>query len=63
MNQNDVYEKLAGKVQMPNSRWIPMILKKIITPEDGEMLLELPLSVSEFAQKYQVDETEAERKL
>jgi Pyruvate/2-oxoacid:ferredoxin oxidoreductase delta subunit len=63
MNENDVYVQLAGKVQMPTSRWIPMILKKLITPEEGQMLLELPLSVSEFADKYQLDAAEAERKL
>jgi ferredoxin len=63
MTEVDVYSKLAEKVQMPNSRWIPMILKKIISPEEGEMLLTLPLSVSEFAEKYQVDEVAAENKL
>lgn len=63
MNDNDVYEKIAGKVQMPNSRWIPMILKKLITPDEGRILLEMPLSVSEFADKYQVDAVEAEKKL
>ena len=63
MTEGDVFSKLAEMVQMPNSRWIPMILKKIISPEEGEMLLTLPLSISEFAEKYQVDEVEAERKL
>jgi electron transport complex protein RnfB len=63
MSEKDVYVELAGKVQMPNSRWIPMILKKLITPEDGRMLLELPLSVDEFAAKYKTTTGEAEKKL
>ena len=63
MAKDDVYEKLSGKVHMPHSRWIPMILKKLISPQEGEMLLALPLTVSEFAEKYRVDEVEAERTL
>jgi len=63
MSENNVYAQLAGKVQMPESRWIPMILKKLIPPEEGRMLLELPLSVSEFSEKYQMGLEEAEQKL
>lgn len=63
MSESDVYVQLAGKVQMPNSRWIPMILKKIITPEEGQMVLELPLSVDEFSKKYRLSPDEAEQKL
>lgn len=61
MNDSEVYQAIAGKVQMPNSRWIPMILKKLITPEEGKVLLEMPLSVSEYADKYGVSADEAER--
>ena len=63
MNVEDVYVRIAGKVQMPNSRWIPMILKKIITPEEAGILLEMPFSVSEFAQKYNLSLKESENKL
>ncbi len=48
MNEKDVYAQLANKVQMAGSRWIPKILIKLITPEEGRMLLELPLSVPEL---------------
>ena len=63
MTDSDVFKEIAGKVQMPGSRWIPMILKKLITAKEGGILLELPLSISEYAGKYGVDEIEAERKL
>ena len=63
MSEKDVYSQIAARVQMPNSRWIPMILKKIITPEEGQMVLELPLSVAEFAEKYNMSADAAEQKL
>jgi electron transport complex protein RnfB len=63
MNKQDVYSEIAGKVGMPDSRWIPMILKKLITTDDVQILLEMPLSVSEFSEKYQLEEPQAEKKL
>ncbi len=53
--------RAAGRVQMPASRWIPKILAKIITPEEARIVLELPLSIPEYAEKYKIDEAEAER--
>ena len=55
--------KLAGKVNYPKSRFIRMMLKELVTPEEAEMLLTLPATVGEFAAKYQLDEEAAERKL
>jgi len=63
MNDSDVYAEISRKVQMPESRWVPMILKKLITADEGRMLLEMPLSVSEFADRYGVDAIAAEEKL
>ena len=61
MSNTNVYQELAGRVQMPASRWIPKILAKIITPEEARIVLELPLSIPEYAEKYKIDEAEAER--
>ena len=61
MSNTNVYQELAARVQMPTSRWIPKILEKIITPEEGQILLELPLSIAEYAEKYGVDEAAAKR--
>ncbi|MBU2551405.1 MAG: 4Fe-4S binding protein [Proteobacteria bacterium] len=63
MTEADVYQDISAKAQQPHSRWIPRILKKLITPDEGRMILELPLSVREFAARYGMDQTEAERKL
>jgi|GEM_PF-121493 len=63
MDQNDVYVKLAGKVNFPKSRFIRAIFKKLVTPEEGEMLLALPATPEEFAAKFQMDEEAAAKKL
>ena len=44
MDQNDVYVKLAGKVNFPKSRYIRQVFRKLVTPEEAEMLLALPVS-------------------
>lgn len=63
MDENDVYVRLAGKVSFPRSRYIRQIFRKLVTPEDGEMLLALPATPSELAGRFQMDEATANKKL
>ncbi len=63
MNASNVYVRLAEKVTFPKSRFIRMIFEKLVTPEEGEMLLALPMTVAEFAVKYALDEKTAAIKL
>ena len=63
MNESDVYARLAGKVNFPKSRYIRQIFRKLVTPEDGELLLALPASPSELAQRFQMDEESVNNKL
>ena len=63
MNESDVYVKLAGKVNFPRSRYIRQVFRKLVTPEEGEMLLALPATPSELAQRFGMDEPAATRKL
>jgi len=63
MNEADVYQRLAGKVNFPKSKFIRQVLRKLVTPDEGEMLLALPASLSELAQKFQMDEAMVEQKL
>jgi Na+-translocating ferredoxin:NAD+ oxidoreductase subunit B len=63
IEEGDIYARLAGKVNFPKSRFIRMVFQKLVTPEEGEMLLALPLTAAEFAAKYAVDEESAEQKL
>jgi len=59
----DVYTKLAERTGLPQSRIIPEVYKLQVTPDEARMLLELPASVAEFAQKLHVDEATALRRL
>ncbi len=63
MDQNDIYVKLAGKVNFPLSKFIRQVFKLLVTPEEGEMLLALPATTQEFAKKYGIDEDKAKQKL
>jgi len=63
MNEADVYQRLAGKVNFPKSKFIRQVLRKLVTPDEGEMLLALPAPLSELAQKFQMDEAMVEQKL
>lgn len=63
MNETDVYERLAGKVNFPKSRFIRQVLKKLVMPEEGEMLLALPASTAELAEKFQMSEAAVNQKL
>jgi len=63
MDESDVYVKLAGKVNFPKSRYIRQVFRKLVTPEEAEMLLALPASPSELAEGFQMDEATASWKL
>lgn len=58
----EVYNELADKMRASQSR-IPEILSKLATPEECQMMLALPASPKELAEKFQMDEDAARRKL
>jgi ferredoxin len=63
MGESDVYMRLAGKVNFPKSRYIRQVFRKLVTPEEGEMLLALPASHSDLAERFQMDEATVNKKL
>ena len=63
MDINNVYMRLAEKVKFPKSRFIRMVFERLVTPEEGEMLLTLPMTAAEFAAKHALDEKTAASKL
>jgi len=63
MSEDDVYVRLAGKVNFPRSRYIRQVFRKLVTPEEGEMLLALPAFPSELAERFQMDEAAVTKKL
>jgi len=48
---NDVFIKLTERLEAPNSKYLLRIINKTITPEETELLLELPAPTSELAIK------------
>ena len=63
MGEGDVYMRLAGKVNFPKSRYIRQVFRKLVTPEEGELLLALPASPAELAERFQTDEAMVNQKL
>ena len=59
----DVFTKLAEKVKAPPESYVPEIFSKLTTPEEGEMMLALPATPKELAEKFQMNEEAAKRKL
>jgi ferredoxin len=49
MMSEDVFIKLTERLKAPNSKYLLSILQKTITPEEGELLLEMPASTPELA--------------
>ncbi len=60
MSTNDVYTELLERLKDPESERLRRILQKLVTPEEGKLLLELPAQPDELAQKTELDKETAE---
>jgi NAD-dependent dihydropyrimidine dehydrogenase PreA subunit len=63
MQTNDVYSELMARLKYPESELFRRVLQKLLTPEEGKLLLELPAEPAELAKKTGMDEEEAQGKL
>jgi len=63
MATDDVYSELNARLKYPQSEYLRRILRKLVTPEEGRLLLQLPAQPAELAQKTGMDEEVAQRKL
>jgi Pyruvate/2-oxoacid:ferredoxin oxidoreductase delta subunit len=63
MATDDVYSELNTKLKYPQSEYLRRILRKLVTPEEGELLLQLPAQPADLAQKTGMDEEAAQHKL
>lgn len=63
MNAEDIYTELMSRLKYPPSERLRRILQKLMTPEEGKLLLQLPAEPAELAHKSGLDEDEAQRKL
>lgn len=64
-NQTDAYKSLAERYGIPDSELFIRVLKAMITPEEGEILMQLlkPVPVHELAGKLGIDEKQLQEKL
>lgn len=63
METGDVYTELTTRLKDPTSERLRRIMQKLVTREEGQLLLHLPAQPAELAQKTGLDEDEAQRKL
>ena len=63
MKENDIYIEIANRLNQSNSKILPRILKKLISPEDAKLLLMLPAEPSELAKQTGSDEAAIRNKL
>jgi len=63
MKTSDVYTELMARLKYPQSERFRRVLQKLVTPEEGKLLLELPAEPAELAQKSGLDEEAVQRKL
>ncbi|TEU01899.1 MAG: 4Fe-4S dicluster domain-containing protein [Dehalococcoidia bacterium] len=63
MGISDVYTELVARLNYTGSESLLRILQKLVTPEEGKLLLELPAEPAELAQKSGLDEETVQRKL
>lgn len=63
MDTNDVYTELLVRLKDPKSERLRRILQKLMTPEEGQLMLHLPIKPSELAEKTELDEEKAAQKL
>jgi len=60
---SDVYVALAQRLNCPGSEPLMRVLRKLVTPEEGRVLLELPAGPAALAKKYCLDEEVVRDKL
>ena len=58
-----VFIKLAEKIMMPNSRIIPELFAMLVSEQDAQILLALPGTAEELAQKFSMDRQAMQKKL
>lgn len=63
MITEDIYTALADKLQYPRSEWLLRVLQKLVTPDEGQMLLDIPGESIDLAQKWEMDELAVDAKL
>lgn len=60
---SQLYRDLSAKHGWPDSTYLPMILERIVTPEGARILLQLPGTTEEIAEKLSLEQDSAGKQL
>ncbi len=60
---SEVYYKLSGRLGFSSSEHLPRILERMLTREEGKLVLEFPAQNQEIARKLSMDEEVVKKKL
>ncbi|MFC1825090.1 ATP-binding protein [Thermodesulfobacteriota bacterium] len=60
-NQTDLYQELAAKHGFPNSKYLPLIFKRLATEDQVKILLQFPGTSETIAEKLSMDQAELEK--
>ncbi|MFC1859781.1 ATP-binding protein [Thermodesulfobacteriota bacterium] len=61
--EKDLFQQLAAKIKAPNSRYIPELFRMIVDEVDAEILLAMPATLKDLAERFHMDSPEMEEKL
>jgi len=63
MKDANIYMEIATRLNQPNSKILPRILRKLISPSDANLLLMLPAEPAVLAKQTGLDEKIVKQKL
>lgn len=63
MKDDNIYIEISNRLNQPNSKILPRILRKLISPPDANLLLMLPAEPAELAKKTGLDIDTVKQKL
>jgi Pyruvate/2-oxoacid:ferredoxin oxidoreductase delta subunit len=63
MASDDLYKKMAERLNYPPSEYLIGILKKMLTEQEAAILLELPSASDQLAHKFSLSESDINKKL
>lgn len=62
-DKQDHYKELSALHGWPDSKYLPLILKKMVTPEQAEIMLQLPSSTEKLAEIFGMESEKLEQNL
>jgi ferredoxin len=59
----NIFEQLAEKIQAPESRYIPQLFRMLVTDQEAQILLALPASSKQLAERFKIKPADMEETL